>query len=93
MISLSLQSISVGTITVNNTTTLLLYTLTQTHIVLTTIARDVQVYSQGKGNFVSVKDSNFTRNRANDVGSGLMFGSFLYVQNRDESYVYSTSNW
>ena len=53
----------------------------------------MQVYSQGAGNLVAVRDSNFTRNRANEVGSGLMFGSFLYVQNRNESYIYTTSNW
>ena len=53
----------------------------------------MQVYSQGAGNLVTVKDCNFTDNRANEVGSGLMFGSFLYVQNRDESHIYTVSNW
>lgn len=50
-----------------------------------------QVYSQGAGNNVSVSDTVFLRNRAG-VGSALMFGSFLYVQNRNESYTYETRN-
>ena len=70
-----------------------MYTLTHTHTHTHTHTYSPQVYSQGAGNFVTVKDCIFTDNRANEVGSGLMFGSFLYVQNRDESYIYTISNW
>ncbi len=52
----------------------------------------LQVYSQGAGNLVSISECTFVNNRANNVGSALMFASFLYVQNRNESLHYVTSN-
>lgn len=52
----------------------------------------VQLYSQGSGNVVSLSDSYFEGNSANDVGSAVMFASLLYVQNRNASYHYQVYN-
>ena len=52
----------------------------------------VQVYSQGSGNKISLSDSYFEKNIASDVGSGVMFASLLYVQNRKSSYYYQVTN-
>ena len=52
----------------------------------------VQVYSQGTGNKVSLRDSYFEGNVASDVGSGVMFASLLYVQNRMSSFYYQVSD-
>lgn len=52
----------------------------------------VQVYSQGAGNKISLRDSYFEGNEAYNVGSGVMFASLLYVQNRFSSYYYQVSD-
>ncbi len=53
----------------------------------------VQVYSQGAGNSISLSDSTFINNTANNVGSAVMFASLLYVQNRMESLHYKVRDW
>lgn len=52
----------------------------------------VQVFSQGSGNKITLRDSYFEENTAIDVGSGVMFASLLYVQNRQSSYYYQVSD-
>ena len=52
----------------------------------------VQVYSQGSGNRISLRNSHFEGNFASDVGSAVMFASLLYVQNRKSSYFYQVSD-
>ena len=52
----------------------------------------VQVFSQGSGNKIRLRDSYFEQNTAFDVGSGVMFASLLYVQNRKSSYNYEVSD-
>ena len=53
----------------------------------------VQGFSQGQGNVVSVTRSVFENNTALEVGSGLMFGSLLYIQNRVRSQHYRVIDW
>lgn len=53
----------------------------------------VQVYNQGQGNKVSVAQSVFENNTAVNVGSGLMFGSLVYIQNRVRSLHYKVEDW
>ena len=53
----------------------------------------VQTYSQGQGNMVSVARTVFENNTAFEVGSGLMFGSLLYIQNRVRSQHYRVEDW
>ena len=48
----------------------------------------VQVYSQGSGNWIHLRNSRFEGNRASDVGGAVMFASQLYVQNRNTPYFY-----
>ena len=52
----------------------------------------VQVYSQGSGNKISLRDSHFERNGASNVGSAVVFVSLLYVQNRQSSHFYQVSD-
>ena len=52
----------------------------------------VQVYSQGAGNRVLLRDSYFEENFSDGVGAAVMFASLLYVQNRNDSYHYLVNN-
>jgi hypothetical protein len=52
----------------------------------------VQTYSQGAGNNITLRESCFEGNFASDVGSGVMFASLLYVQNRMSSHYYQVSD-
>ena len=52
----------------------------------------LQTYSQGAGNLVILSESTFFGNSATHIGSAVMFASFLYVQNRHESYHYQATN-
>ncbi|CAI8022048.1 hypothetical protein GBAR_LOCUS12974 [Geodia barretti] len=52
----------------------------------------VQVFSKGSGNIITLRESYFERNTAINVGSGVMFASMLYVQNRLSSNYYKVSD-
>ncbi len=52
-----------------------------------------QVYSQGAGNSVSLSESKFFNNMANEVGSAVMFASLLFIQSGIESLHYEVSDW
>lgn len=52
-----------------------------------------QVYSQGRGNVVVVEDTHFVRNRAQNVGSAIMFQTFAYAQSRFNIYFYNFTDW
>ena len=52
----------------------------------------VQVFSQGSGNVITLSESHFEENSASDVGSGVMFASLLYTQNRKSSHYYQVSD-
>ena len=51
------------------------------------------MYSQGHGNEVVVEDTEFVGNRADNVGSAIMFQTFAYVQSRLLSYSYNITEW
>ena len=53
----------------------------------------VQTYSQGDGNFVGLYDTRFVRNTADEIGSAVVFGSYLYVQNSYTTMPYVVRNW
>ena len=52
-----------------------------------------QFYNLGQGNYVEVTNTNFTRNNASVSGSGIVFVSFEYTQNRETVLPYLIQDW